>query len=209
MSNNNALLEQVRTAHRLLAAFYQRLHGNIRDLGAALDLNFYVWEPVYTARPTNLSTNPLERWQWDMLPAMASYFIFKTDCKPDQVEVGHYMVEIKVDSDTGFDGKVQRGQQPDALNLATSVEQAESKLSVRVYAPTQELDLYWYHDIWRKCVGESVNQEPMLSDKYPMVSAQFEMNISELMEEGALEQLIERTNALITRVQEKVEATVV
>ena len=82
---NTELLMQVRTGHRLLAAFYQRLYSNLNKLVNELELSFYVWRPMHFDRPAALSKNPFEKWQWDLLPAMSSYYLFKTDFDNNEI----------------------------------------------------------------------------------------------------------------------------
>ncbi len=57
--NEEDLFLQIRTAHRLLAAYYQRLLPTIEQIANELDLKFYCWLPSEHEKPGNFSTNIL------------------------------------------------------------------------------------------------------------------------------------------------------
>lgn len=194
---NTELLMQVRTGHRLLAAFYQRLYSNLNKLVSELELSFYVWRPMHFDRPAALNKNPFEKWQWDLLPAMSSYFIFKTDFDNNKIVPGHCLVEIKVDLDTAVDGKSDVGGQPDALGIKTSIEESTSILSVRVYSPYQEIAGNWYYDLWAKCSNASLSTEPLELDGFPVLATGFEIDIEELLEPEGLNNLIEKAKRIV------------
>lgn len=190
------LLMQVRTGHRLLAAFYQRLYSNLNKLLNELELSFYVWRPANFDRPAPSNKNPFDKWQWDLLPAMSSYYIFKTDFDNNKIVPGHCLVEIKVDLDTAVDGKPDLGGQPDALGIKTSIEESTSILSVRVYSPYQEIAGNWY-ELWSKWSNASLNTEPSELESFPVIAAGFEIDIEQLLENEGLKNLIERAKSIV------------
>ncbi len=196
-NSNTELLMQVRTGHRLLVAFYQRLYSNLDKLASELGLSFYVWRPANFDRPATLSINPFQKWQWDLLPAMSSYFIFKTDFDNNKIVPGHCLVEIKVDLDTAVDGKSDLGGQPDALGIKTSIEESTSILSVRAYSPYQEIAGNWYYDLWSKCSNIPLSSEPSELDNFPVITSGFEIDIQDLLETEGLNNLIGRAKSIV------------
>ncbi len=205
---NTELLMQVRTGHRLLAAFYQRLYSNLNKLVNELELSFYVWRPMHFDRPAALSKNPFEKWQWDLLPAMSSYYLFKTDFDNNEIVPGHCLVEIKVDLDTAVDGKPDLGGQPDALAIGTSIEESTSILSVRVYSPYQEIAGNWYYDLWPKCSNASLSSEPLELDDLPVIATGFEIDIEQLLEADGLNNLIKRAKVILESASSAAKARV-
>ncbi|MDI4650526.1 MULTISPECIES: hypothetical protein [Pseudoalteromonas] len=194
---NQALLLQVRTGHRLLAAFYQRLYSNLNKISAELNLHFYAWRPAIFDRPANLTVNPFEKWQWDLLPALSSVFIFKTDFDNNKIEPEHYILEIKVDLDTAIDGKPDLGGQPDALKIKPSVEESKSIISFKVYSPFQEMEGNWYYDLWCKCSDFPLTTKPQELADFPIITTGFEVNIEKLLEDEGLEVLISRVKEIV------------
>jgi len=73
----NALVGQIRTAHRLSAAFYQRLFSMLAEVSDDQDLEFWYWEPSHTSRPCRSTTSPGDNWAWDMLPMFASRHVYR------------------------------------------------------------------------------------------------------------------------------------
>ncbi|WP_439147416.1 hypothetical protein [Vibrio sp.] len=194
------LFSQVRTAHRLLAAYYQRLLPTIEQLGKALELDFYVWEPKEFARPTRFTTSPFDGWQWDMLPALSTFYVFKSVKDVNKVRVGEYLVEIIIDSDTGVQSEVANGNQPDGIALPTSVEDAQSVLKISVYTPFENQDCNWYHKVWSVCDHPFYSDEPTPKKDdsgYPVVTCGFELPLSALLEKEAVESIASKAREYI------------
>lgn len=131
MNNNETeeLFLQVRTAQRLLAAYYQRLLPAIEKLAKEFDTDFWFWRPC---RFSNSARNPFSNWQWDMLPAAIPRYEFKHVNKFDRVTKGDFILEFIVMHDTGIRDEKMHSQ-PDALNLAVKVEDAKSLLKLCIY----------------------------------------------------------------------------
>ncbi len=200
--NNDDLLLQVRTAHRLLAAYYQRLLPTINGIASSLGLTFYGWMPSEYDRPPQFTTNVFDSWQWDLLPANCTRYTFFDAPDKDKIRVGHYMVEFHVISDSGIQKNnfpTGNKSQPDALNLPTSVEQADSLLRIHLYAPYQDRDANWHKDLFNNCVDPCLEDESKpqkIEDGINSFINGFEIPLSELMVENAVETLKNRIETM-------------
>jgi hypothetical protein len=196
--SSDDLLLQVRTAHRLLAAYYQRLLPTINDIASSLGLTFYGWMPSEHDRTPQFSKNIFDSWQWDLLPANCTRYTFFDAPDKNKICVGNYMVEFHVISDTGIQKinfpKGNRSQ-PDALNLPTSVEQADSLLRIHLYAPYQSRDANWHDGLFNNCADPCLKDESKpqkIADGINSFINGFEIPLSELMKENTIEDLKER-----------------
>ncbi len=197
------LFVQIRTAHRLLAAYYQRLLPTIEQIAKGLDVDFYFWIPKEFNRPCQLTSNPFSRWKWDMVPALSTYYVFKNVKDVNQIRVGEYLVEFLVESDTGVASDIANRNEPDALNLPTSVDDASSILKISIYAPYQDEDKNWYNHLWNPCdVAFSTDfPAPKKDNEMFVVSSALEIPLSELLRDDAVE-------TVVKRVKEYIQATV-
>lgn len=198
--NKDDLFLQIRTAHRLLAAYYQRLLPTIEQISKELELDFYVWTPKEFARPSKLTTNPFENWQWDMLPALSTYYVFKNVEDVHKLRIGEFLVEFMVDSDTGVVSDAANGGQPDGLSLPISVEEALSLLKVSIYTPFRDENANWYYKVWNCCQHPKFNDSPLPQidpDRYPIISCGFELPMSDLLEEDAVRKIASKTREFI------------
>lgn len=197
------LFLQVRTAHRLLAAYYQRLLPTIEQIAKDLDTDYYFWTPKEFDRTCQLTSDPFSRWKWDMLPALSTYYVFKNVKDVNQIRVGEYLVEFMVDSDSGVASDIGNGNEPDALNLPTSVDDASSILKISIYAPYQDEDKNWYHYLWRSCDFASSTEfpKPQKDKEMLVVSSAFEIQLSSLLQDNAVD-------TVVNRVKQYIQATV-
>ncbi|MCL1047517.1 hypothetical protein L2737_19635 [Shewanella electrodiphila] len=193
------LFTQVRTAHRLLAAFYQRLLPSIEQIAKGLDVDFYTWSPKEFGRPAQLSTNPFDRWGWDMLPALSTYYVFKHVEDNNKVRVGEYLVEFLVETDTVVKSDLANGAEPDALNLPQNVGDAKSTLKISVYAPCENSESNWHHNVWNECENHPACEtpEPIKDPDTAVVYCGFEVPLADLMKDGAVDVLIARAQEFI------------
>lgn len=191
-NDKDALFTQVRSAHRLLAAYYQRLLPTIEQIAIGLDVDFYVWLPKEFRRPAQLSTNPFDRWQWDMLPGLSTYYLFKQVENTNKLRVGEYLVEFLVDSDSGVDSDIANGDQPDALKLPVGIADAKSTFTISIYVACKNQDRDWHRDIWNSCAPANLCEQPGPTRDVngSVVSCRFEIPLAELLEEGAEEKVI-------------------
>lgn len=139
------LFSQVRTAHRLLAAYYQRLLPTIEQIALEVDTEFYFWKPQCFSAPGQSNSNPFTKWQWDLLPAVVTRYVFKNVNDLSTVTRGDYILEFIVINDSGVNDEQCRGQ-PDALNLKVAVADAKSVLRVAIYRALENVDASFYQE---------------------------------------------------------------
>lgn len=191
----NELFTQLRTAHRLLAAYYQRLLATMEDIANKTNVNFYTWYPSEFARPPQLTTNIHSRWAWDLLPGMTTCYLYSNHTNSDFASVGEHLLAFHVVSDSGIltENTGPRTTEPDALNLSRSVEASCSVLRVRIVTPVKDTALNWHYQIWHSCKESALSdaQHPVVvkkEDRYLLVAG-FEIPLAELLEEGAADKL--------------------
>ena len=189
------LLVQIRTAHRLLAAYYQRLLPSIEKIATQLGSDFYFWEPYKFARPAQRTSNPFSKWAWDMLPAMSTIYVFKNVKEESSIAISDYLISFYVDSDTGVDEEEMNRFEADGLSLTVSVQEAESMVKVGIYTPFKSEQLHWYSNIWSQGAYptyhtfDAQNQQTKDINGCPIVSSGFEVSVSQLMTEDGIKQL--------------------
>ncbi|REL26388.1 hypothetical protein DXX93_07215 [Thalassotalea euphylliae] len=200
MSDSTDLFLQVRTAHRLLASYYQRVHQLISEVIENDDLNLapLMWNSAKFTIPGNRSTNMLERWAWDMLPGVASNFFFYHGDEKGKQALGDWMLAIQHISDTGvFDENIDGTEEPDGKDIEKSVTESETVLRFYIHAPHQKMAYHWIDTIWNDTDYAQVDSEqPVqcldINDRDKIYVSAFEMKVSELMGQGSAKKLIER-----------------
>jgi hypothetical protein len=196
-TNEEDLFLQIRTAHRLLAAYYQRLLPTIEEIANALELKFYVWEPSEFDRPSQFSSNLFNRWQWDLLPANCTRYVFIDAESKNSIEVGKCLVVFHVISDTGIlkENWKSTKTQPDGLDLSISAEKAESVLRVQLYAPYENREAYWHEGLLKKCnmpdLTDNLEAQKVEANVKACISG-FEIPLTELICESAVDDIIKR-----------------
>jgi len=196
-TNELDLFSQIRTAHRLLAAYYQRLLPTIDEIANSLELDFYGWHPSEHGGPCRFSSNIMDRWQWDLLPANCTRYVFFNAEKKNEIRVGKYMIEFHVISDSGIltENWKSPNIQPDALDLSVSVERAQSVLRVHLYAPYKNRDAYWYDGLFDQCEDPVHTVQPeanKVADNVHSFISGFEMPLAELIADDAVVRIVER-----------------
>lgn len=200
-TNTDALFLQVRSAHRLLAAYYQRLLPTIELIASGVGADFYFWESVNFSKP---SRNPFKNWQWDMLPGEATRYVFKNISDEKQVTKNDYIVEFIVINDTGINDEKYTSQ-PDALDLKVKVEEARSVLRVGIYRAIVDDEAGFYNQ-WESGrypdYSESVDIE--LDNKFYKFG--FEAPLSELMTDFGAGLIKERVMEYLLKTEEKISS---
>lgn len=198
-TNTDALFLQVRTAHRLLAAYYQRLLPTIELIASGVGTDFYFWESVNFSKP---SRNPFKNWQWDMLPGEATRYVFKQIKDEKQVTKNDYIVEFIVINDTGINDEKYTSQ-PDALDLKVKVEEARSVLRVGIYRAIVDDEAGFYNQ-WES--GQYPNYSDTvdieLDNKFYKFG--FEVPLSQLMTNDGAEWIKERVMEYLVKTEEKI-----
>lgn len=205
--DTDQLFLQIRTAHRLLAAYYQRLLPTIEQIAKGLELDFYIWTPKDFERLGKRDTNPFDRWCWDLLPALSAHYVFSRFNNAKKVEIGEYLVDFVVESDTGV--VISNSSiEPDGLTLPINVNDAKSLLSINVYVPYQAGPMNWYENIWSACENAKISEEPLpQTDPYvKLVSSGFRIPLDELFLEGSVDMLVKRTQTFIGAAVDKAKS---
>ncbi|MDN3614247.1 hypothetical protein ACFFUS_15155 [Vibrio gallaecicus] len=189
------LFTQVRTAHRLLAAYYQRLLPTLEQIAHSVNTEFYFWHPVRFDKP---GKNPFKKWQWDLLPATNTRYVFKQFSNYGAVTLNDYIVEFIVINDSGVNDEEYQAQ-PDALKLKIPVSEAESVLRVAIYRAVVE-KVGDFYQLWEAgsypnyCDSAEVEQDNLFL-KYG-----FEVPLDSLLTEEGVE-------AITARIQQRLEET--
>lgn len=195
MEQVDNLLLQVRTAHRLLAAYYQRMVPTIKEMANKLELTFCYWGNVEFGLTPTTHRDVTAYWQWDLLPGMNSRYLYSQFQQTNKVRIGDYLVEFMLVSDTGVDSHGNgHKNEPDALNLPLSVDKAQSLLRVVICAPYQTFEDSWYRNIWAGTAYPDFSNSPIpAKDKKgePCFLTGYECPLAELMSDDGAEQLVE------------------
>lgn len=197
-ATNDDLFLEIRTAHRLLAAYYQRLLPTIEDIANAINVNFYCWVPSDFSAPAKQNSNPFSRWSWDLLPANCTRYVFHNAVDNNRVCLGELMIEFFVISDSGTQLENipnSNRNQPDALNLPISVAKATSTLKIHLYAPFQSQEKNWYNSLFSQCIDPKLTSEPNAQRIYEDINcciSGFEIPLSDLMADNAVETIAAR-----------------
>jgi hypothetical protein len=191
------LFTQVRVAHRMLAAYYQRIFQLLTDVTGdeRLGLNFYVWLPAETDRPCKLTTNVFDRSAWDLLPGLNTSYLFHTADDSNKQNPGEWLLDLCVIGDTGIFSNDTLDFHADALGINTSPENSTSVLRCFLYAPHERTSLNWYKGIWDNIAYQDCVDAPeckQLDEKNAIYGNGFEIPLEELTGEGAAELLVNK-----------------
>lgn len=200
MEKVDDLFLQVRTAHRLLAAYYQRLVPAIGDIAHKLGLTFLYWGNTEFGHTPATHRDVTRNWKWDLLPGMTTYYLYGSFITGGKVEVGEYLVEIVTVSDSGIDSYGKgRANEPDPLNLSLSVEEAKSLLRVTVCAPFLPIENN-YFATWQRCSYPTFTSEPEPqkdSNGQSCILSGFEVPLSDLVAENGTTEIVEKIRQFI------------
>lgn len=182
-TENKDLFTQIRTAHRLVVAYYKRLHQVLSSVGKAFGMEFFVWEPTEYSRPCRRTTNILASWAWDMAPGVVTEYVFRKAGSDKEQKLGDWLLVLHVISDTAVTNSALIGD-IDPLELSPSTEDARSVLRCYLVAPRKNLNEYWYDDLWlrvRSRIKCTANPEAQQLDlENDVYGAGFEIDLAEL-----------------------------
>lgn len=193
---NNELLKQVRTAHRLVMAYYKRLHKVIESIGThrELGLEFYLWGPTEYSRPCQRGTNVFKAWTWDMAPGISTEYIFQKKQSKAGLTQGDWLLALHVISDTAVTNKNVKGN-VDPLKLP-DVNDTQSLVRLYLIAPTQSMEKVYFDGLWKnlkkdiRMTGELVRQD--LDSEKGIHGVGFEIGLEQLLADGAVENMVKR-----------------
>lgn len=192
MNSNDTddLFVQVRTAHRLLAAYYQRLLPAIERIAVEVDTEFYFWTPHRFSSVGQSNSNPFKKWQWDLLPAVVTRYVFKHVNDLAKITQGDYIVEFLVINDSGVNDE-KGNSQPNGLEIQVGVKEAKSVLQVGIYKAIESSDQEFYAQWNSLSYPNYQSPKQCLVDK-SFSSIGFEVPISELLTEQGVSSVIEK-----------------
>lgn len=188
------LFLQIRTAHRMVVAYYKRLLPIIYQVATELDTQFYIWEPSNFARPAGLSTNIFDRWEWDLVPGLCTNYLFYKSEDSHKQKIGDWLLDFHVITDTGVI-ETSKKRNPDPLSLEKNVEDSNSVLRIYIYVPKKDNTLNWYSGIWKNSDCPKLSESPnkiVVDEENEILANGFEIQLSELVEKGSTELLVER-----------------
>ena len=194
MSDSKELLSQVRTAHRLLASYYNRVHQLIRDVSSHGDLGlaYLSWGPTAFSRTPQRSTKILDRWPWDLLPGVATEYVFVKSASSTSISLGDWLLVLHVVNDDGVFGE---GKTSEALDLKTPVQDAHSVLRCYLIASHKNREANWYHDNWSKIEWPEFTETPQrqsMEEVGEIYASAFEIPLEELTGTDNAEILVQK-----------------
>lgn len=195
--NGDDLFLQVRTAHRLLAAYYQRLLPSIEQLAVNNGTDFWFWQ---TCRFSKTTRNPFSNWKWDMLPASIPRYAFKNISTFDSVMKDDFILEFIVINDSGIRDEPMH-QEPDALNLNVNVSDAKSLLKINIYKAYKNQNGK-FEAVWDQAEYPTVNDSYQCALDGPFVTTAFEVPLCELLTESGVNRVNDRIAISITKIEE-------
>lgn len=190
------LLKQVRTAHRLVVAYYKRLHVVLEDIGkhSDLGLEFYQWGPAEYLRPCQRGTNVFRSWTWDFAPGISTEYLFQKKQSKDGLIHGDWLLALHVVSDTAVTNDNLKGN-IDPLKLP-DVSHSQSVVRLYLIAPSQNLPNMSFDGLWQNAkkdimMSDEVIGQPLNVDK-GIYGAGFEMDLEQLFAENAADNVVKR-----------------
>lgn len=191
LNKNKELLSQIRTAHRLLASYYNRVHQLIRDVSDHDDLNldYLSWGPTAFAQTPQRSSKVLDRWPWDLLPGVAAQYVFVKSESISCKSIGDWLIAFHVVNDDGIFGE---GKTSEALDLHTLVEDAHSVLRCYIIAPHKPSEVKWSHNSVRRPECTNKPELTRMDDDGYIYAVGFEMPLEELMGEDNVKVLVKK-----------------
>lgn len=193
-NTSTELFHQVRVAHRLLAAYYQRIHDLIEKVSGnkGFGLEFCSWEPTRFATPARRSTNPLNKWSWDLLPGVQTEYLFFHGDKKEH-KVGDWLLAFHVVSDTGVEHEPYA---KNPLEISETAEGSESVLRCYVIAPRKSFSGDWYHHVWRVIDGYPKHTDDPVAQcmhaEKEIYGCGFDVPMEALTKDGSAQVLIDR-----------------
>lgn len=125
--NFDALVAQAQIAHRLVVGFYQRLLPTINQVAKELEFTLWEWDPSVTDRPCKKKLDPADHWAWDMVPMLASNFLYLRT-NGATTEVGDAVLNMYVSFDSNFSSE-EWEDEPDATQFPIGAATVEIYLT--------------------------------------------------------------------------------
>lgn len=190
---NKVLLSQVRVGHRLLAAYYQRIHQLLRDMSndERLELEYFSWEPSVYDRPAARVSKVLDCRSWDLLPGVATSYLFLHGSEKKSQQLGDWLLVVDVVTDDA----VEDEELENALEFTVPAEDAHSVLRCHLVAPHKASKVDWFHGVWGEVSWPECTEKPELEcmdKKRKLYGVGFEIPLEELMGKDSVEELVSK-----------------
>ena len=138
-------VEQVQVAHRVCAAFYQRLLPTLDKIARDSDFSFWEWGPAETDRPCRSGTDPNSKWAWDMLPMFALQIRYRRfDAGPATAGDGAFSLRIYLEDSFRKERRPKGMGEVDAMELP----QGSATVDVHLHRSTAPNDKT-FEELWR------------------------------------------------------------
>ena len=191
--NPDEIFTQVRTAHRMVVAYYKRLFPQIQSIADQVGMEFYHWKPSHFGKPARSTTNILQgkNWEWDLVPGVIANYLFFNAENSNKQMTGEWMLDFHVITDTGVTPENRKGNQ-DPLELSLSVEDAKSVLRIYIWIPAKENSLNWLKGIWQNCNYPPINDQASitcLDESNHIYGSGFEIPLSALITNETVEDI--------------------
>ena len=190
------LLKQVRTAHRLVVAYYKRLHIVLKDIGlhSDLGLEFFQWGPTEYLRPCQRRSDVFKSWTWDLAPGISTEYLFQKKQSKDGLIHGDWLLALHVVSDTAVTNENLKGN-IDPLKLP-DVSDSQSVVRLYLIAPNQNLPNMGFDGLWQKAKKDITMSDEVIGqllniDK-GIYGAGFEIGLEHLLTDTAVEDVVKR-----------------
>lgn len=189
MQKPEDLFTQVRVAHRLLEAYYQRIFQLVDDVADKLELEFLSWDPTEYVRPCQRRTKVTDRLAWCLLPGVVTQYIYISSSEKNKQQVGDWLMSLKIISDDALIGI------DDSQIVSTSPESSKSLLRCDLVMTQKSLKLDWLDEIWEDTEYPELTDEPnkqCMDKKNEIYASAFQIPLEDLTKEGGMTVLIKR-----------------
>jgi len=184
-------LADVRKAYRLIWLYQRGVVDIITRIAETFEYDFYNWNTSSIGQMPGKSTaDPFSKdrpWIWKTLPLyrMSLLYLPKSLLKNVQ-KTGEWMLEIRVEADTGFEEKDDSEPLPSDFK---AVDQTETVLRLYAWYCTKDGKLDWFSDIWNGLDWPEEDDEVTVEDSdVPIRAVRKSFDLSKLPDRASVEQ---------------------
>ncbi len=187
MQDLELALRDVRKAYRLVWAYQRKVMDLVQVISDEFETHdFYAWAPFATARPGQLSTNPMRhKWAWDALPFYKASFLYKgINASNQELKANDWLLEIMLDADDVDFDELGRGE-PDAAKFPDAAT-TKSMLTLMAWKCTEDTSLNWYYGVWEKQEPPENDREVLVSSTPPLAATKMTFDLAQLGDRAAI-----------------------
>lgn len=142
----------VRKAYRLLWCYQRRIYDMVELVAAEFPaMRFYYWQTQAADRPPTSGASPLQRSPWGMLPLVRASFLYLPEDADNNVTCeGQWMLEIHLDSDTGYPNDFKQGAPDPDPSTFPSVELSATTLVIYAWYCTKTTKQNWFNEVYSR-----------------------------------------------------------